>query len=99
MNRYVYIAAISLVLLPPTFGGAQVTESSFDRLEAALLADTPLERDLEDLADTIGGRATGSPANARAVDWAVSRFRTAGVKVQKEAFRMPNRWLERSARR
>src|SRR6516164_9773701 len=98
MNSYVCIGAIFLFLLHPSLGRAQVTESSFDRLQAALLADTPLEHDLEDLADTIGGRATGSPANARAVDWALSRFRTAGVKVQKEVFEMPNRWLERSAR-
>jgi carboxypeptidase Q len=98
MNSYVGIAVTFWFLLHASLGAAQVTESSFDRLETALLADTPLERDLEDLTDTIGGRATGSPANARAVDWAVSRFRTAGVKVQKEAFQMPNRWLERSAR-
>jgi carboxypeptidase Q len=68
-----------------------------DRLVAALLGDTPLVRDLETLTDEIGGRATGSPANLRAADWAVGRFRDAGVTVRKEAFTMPGLWLERSA--
>ena len=69
-----------------------------DRLTAALLGATPLEQDLQALTDKIGGRATGSAANVRAVDWALARFEAAGVKARKEAFQMPNRWLERSAR-
>ena len=69
-----------------------------DRLTAALLGATPLEQDLQALTDKIGGRATGSAANMRAVDWALARFEAAGVKARKEAFQMPNRWLERSAR-
>ncbi|MGH7527566.1 MAG: peptidase M28, partial [Gemmatimonadales bacterium] len=58
------------------------------RLVAALLGDTPLVSDLQTLTDQIGGRATGSPANLRAVDWAVQRFRDAGVDVRKEPFQM-----------
>jgi carboxypeptidase Q len=53
--------------------------------------------DLEALTDGIGGRATGSAANLAAVDWAVERFRAAGVDVRREAFQMPALWLERSA--
>ena len=67
------------------------------RLAGAMLGDTPVERDLRDLTDRIGGRATGSPANLRAVEWALQRFREAGVEARKEPFRMPGLWLERSA--
>jgi hypothetical protein len=67
------------------------------RLITALLGETPLERDLESLTDRIGGRATGSPANLRAVDWGLERFREMGVDARREAFTMPTLWLERSA--
>ncbi|HEU5170419.1 MAG TPA: M28 family peptidase [Gemmatimonadales bacterium] len=66
-------------------------------LIAALLGDTPMVQDLRVLSDEIGGRPTGSPANLRAVEWALARFRDAGVAARKEAFRMPGLWLERSA--
>ena len=49
------------------------------------------------LTDRIGGRPTGSPANLRAVDWALARFKAAGVDARREAFQMPALWLERSA--
>ena len=67
------------------------------RLVAAMLEETPLTRDLQTLTDEIGGRPTGSPAHLRAVEWAVGRFRDAGVTVRREAFTMPGLWLERSA--
>ena len=67
------------------------------RLVAAVMGDTPMVQDLAQLADRIGGRPTGSAANLRAIDWAVERFRTAGVEVRREPFTMPGLWLERSA--
>jgi hypothetical protein len=76
---------------------ADAQDVSAARLVAALLGDTPLVHDLETLTDEIGGRATGSPANLRAVDWAQGRFREAGVAVRREPFTMPGLWLERSA--
>ena len=95
---FVIAAAVATTMIgsaAPVQG--QLPAPPFDRLAAALLGDTPLERDLHDLTDRIGGRATGSAANARAVDWAVERLRAAGVRVQKESFQMPHRWLERAA--
>jgi carboxypeptidase Q len=89
-----------LLLLPlPSRSAAQATPPSADvgRLVAAVLGDTPMVQDLEQLTDRIGGRATGSPANLKAVDWAVERFRSAGVEVRREPFTMPGLWLERSA--
>ena len=68
------------------------------RLAGALLGDTPMVSDLRTLTDEIGGRPTGSPANLRAFDWALERFRDAGVDARKEPFQMPGLWLERSAR-
>jgi len=73
------------------------TSPDVSRLVAGLEGDTPMLRDLEQLTDVIGGRATGSPANLRAVEWAMARFQEAGVSAKREPFRMPTRWLERAA--
>jgi hypothetical protein len=80
----------------PSFLHAQSDGAS--RLAGALLGDTPMISDLQTLTDQIGGRPTGSAANLRAFDWALERFREAGVDARKEPFRMPGLWLERSAR-
>jgi hypothetical protein len=90
---------LSLSLLV-TFAAARplrAQDATVSRLVAALLEDTPLVQDLETLTDEIGGRATGSPANLRAVEWAMGRFKAAGVSVRREPFTMPGLWLERSA--
>jgi carboxypeptidase Q len=68
------------------------------RLAAAMLGETPLVEDLRSLADEIGGRVTGTQANLRAVEWALARFREAGVEARKEAFTVPALWLEEEAR-
>jgi carboxypeptidase Q len=83
------------LLLCPRLLPAQSDDAG--RLAAALMGDTPMVQDLQDLTDRIGGRATGSPANLRAVEWALEKFRSAGVEARREAFRMPGLWLERSA--
>ncbi|HEX6107176.1 MAG TPA: hypothetical protein VFZ26_16440, partial [Gemmatimonadales bacterium] len=89
---------IALVLTQGTLSSraaAQTEEAT--RLVGAMLGDTPLAKDLEALTDRIGGRPTGSPANLRSVEWALERFRAAGVEARREPFRMPGLWLERSA--
>jgi Zn-dependent M28 family amino/carboxypeptidase len=78
-------------------GGPVAAQSAVDSLVAAMLTDTPIEEDLRSLTDEIGGRATGSPANAAAVEWALERFAAAGVEAHSESFTMPQLWLERSA--
>ncbi len=70
--------------------------SDIERLRAALLVDTPIENDLQELCDEIGGRVTGSSSNAVAVDWGLQKFREAGVKVEKDPFEMPTLWLPKS---
>jgi carboxypeptidase Q len=88
--------SVTLALAPIASLSAQ-SDAAF-RLAGALLGDTPMVRDLQTLTDGIGGRPTGSPANLRAFDWALERFRDAGVEARKEPFQMPGLWLERSAR-
>ena len=65
---------------------------------AELLADrergqTPFMDDLRQLCDTIGGRPTGSKACDHAVDWAVARFRAAGLEsTWTESYKIPGSW-------
>jgi hypothetical protein len=55
---------------------------------------TPLLDDLRELCDGIGGRPTGSKACDRAVDWAVARFRAAGVEsTWTETYTIPGSWV------
>lgn len=72
-------------------------ETEVHRLVGAMLADSPLEKDLQELTDHIGGRATGSDANLKSVEWALAKFQAAGITARKEGFMMPALWLERSA--
>ena len=88
----VVVFVMLLTLSAPAQEHAQAPE--VNRLVAALLGDTPLVADLRELCDEIGGRPTGSQANLRAVEWAVQKFRAAGVTAHKEAFMMPRLWLE-----
>ena len=69
-------------------------QSDVDRLKLALLKDTPIEEDLQELTDVIGGRVTGSPANEKAIEWGLKKFQEAGVKFWKHSFEMPTLWLE-----
>ena len=96
MTARIRTLLILVLWLSPGLASAQSDDAS--RLVGALLGDTPMIRDLETLTDEIGGRPTGSPANLRAFDWALGRFREAGVEARKEPFTMPGLWLERSAR-
>ena len=91
------LTAMMLASLPLAAQDRTVSRDPGAQLTAALLGDTPLLRDLAALTDRVGGRATGSPANARGVDWALARFAEAGVHATRERFTMPTRWLERSA--
>ena len=86
MRHAVAMALVGTLALA-TEAAAGTTE--VERLVAALLGSTPMEEDLRVLTDEIGGRATGSEANRRSVEWALERFRNAGVDARAEAFTMP----------
>ena len=60
------------------------------------MGETQIEEDLQELCDQIGGRVTGSKANEKAVEWALNKFKEAGVKSWKESFTMPVLWLPKA---
>jgi hypothetical protein len=95
IRKKVFLTIIlCLVVFSQVFPGT----SEVDRLVAAMLKETPIISDLQQLCDEIGGRPTGSKANLASVDWAIKKFKEAGVTVVKEKFTMPQLWLERSSR-
>jgi carboxypeptidase Q len=62
------------------------------RLAGSIFSGPYLET-LEELADSIGPRVTGSPAYNRAADWGAAQFRAAGLtNVHFETFTIPNGW-------
>ena len=79
-----------------------VTEASCAAAAAKILPQvmgpSPLEGNLRRLTDEIGGRVTGSPEMAKAVDWAVTAFRAEGVDVHTEKYTLPRTWSEGETR-
>src|SRR5438045_862309 len=63
-----------------------------------VLGPSPLEENLRRLTDEVGGRVTGSPEMAKAVEWAVAAFRAEGVEVHTEKYTLPVSWSERETR-
>ena len=91
------IAAVAVLFpLIAALGAGNAQEQELDTLIRAVSGDTPQYQDLQYLTDVIGGRTTGSPANVRAVNWTLKRFKDAGVTAHKESFTMPKQWIERA---
>jgi hypothetical protein len=63
-----------------------------------VMGSSPMEENLRRLTDEIGGRVTGSPQMAKAVEWAVAAFRAEGVEVHTEKYRLPVTWSEGDTR-
>src|SRR5712691_5755183 len=82
--------------------GCSATESSCAEAAAKILPQvmgpSPLEENLRRLTDEVGGRVTGSPQMAKAVDWAVAAFRSEGVDVHTEKYTLPLTWSEGETR-
>jgi carboxypeptidase Q len=78
------------------------TESSCAAAAAKILpvvmGPSPMEENLRRLTDEIGGRVTGTPEMAKAVDWAVAAFRAAGIDVHAEKYKLPVTWSEGDTR-
>ncbi len=77
---------------------SSIAQNDTERLMAAMLGETPIEEDLQELCDEIGGRVTGSEANEKSVEWGCRKFKEAKVKVRKQAFEMPVLWLPESTK-
>ncbi|MGH9519323.1 MAG: M20/M25/M40 family metallo-hydrolase [Terriglobales bacterium] len=62
------------------------------------LLHSSVNADLQQLSDTIGGRVTGSPAAAAAIEWAQQKMRAAGLEdVHAEPWTLEHGWRRVSA--
>src|SRR5438552_3262729 len=83
--------------------GCSATEASSCAEAAAkilpiVMGPSPMEENLRRLTDAIGGRVTGSAEMAKAVEWGVGTFRTAGADVHTEKYTLPVTWSEGDTR-
>jgi len=88
-----HTSRITLILLFLSSLLSAQSSNDVQILVEAMLGETPLEENLQELCDEIGGRVTGSDANKASVEWGYQQFADAGVKVWKQAFEMPVLWL------
>ncbi|GAC1636863.1 MAG: M28 family metallopeptidase [Candidatus Acidiferrum sp.] len=95
----------ALSKLQPPQGAAACSETELSSCaEAAakilpqVLGDSPMVENLRRLTDEVGGRVTGSPQMAKAVEWGVAAFRAAGVDVHTEKYMLPVSWSEGETR-
>jgi carboxypeptidase Q len=89
------------IFSPPTLKGENACSPTASCADVApgiiqrALGGSPLEENLRQLTDNVGGRVTGSPEGKKAVAWALEAFRQAGVdSVHTERFTIPNGWSE-----
>ena len=68
------------------------------KLMPIILGDSPMIENLRKLTDEIGGRISGSPEMAKAVQWGIAGFRGAGVDVHTEKYMLPTSWKEGATR-
>src|SRR5579863_9798360 len=59
-----------------------------------VMGPSPMEENLRRLTDEIGGRVSGSPEMAKAIDWAIAAFRAEGVEVHTEKYTLATTWSE-----
>lgn len=72
------------------------SKNDVQALVATMLGETPIEEDLQELCDKIGGRVPGTQANVDAVQWGLKKFRNAGVNANLDSFIMPTKWVPRA---
>src|SRR5262245_40386146 len=63
-----------------------------------VMGDSPMAENLRRLTDEVGGRVTGTPQMAKAVEWGVGAFRAAGVAVHTEKYTLPVSWSDGDTR-
>jgi carboxypeptidase Q len=69
-----------------------------DKILPQIMGLSPMGENLRRLTDEIGGRVTGSPQMAQAIDWAVAAFRAAGIEVHTETYTLARTWSEGDTR-
>jgi Iap family predicted aminopeptidase len=90
--------ALFLCLLPPVTSAAPALEAESSVIIGRALTSSAEQEDLRRLTDEVGGRVSGTPAMARAVDWALAAFRAAGLTAYAESYTMPLTWSEGATR-
>ncbi len=95
--------ALSKLQPPQGVAACSATELSSCSEAAAkilpqVLGDSPMVENLRRLTDEVGGRVTGSPQMAKAIEWGVTGFRAAGVEVHTEKYTLPVTWSEGETR-
>lgn len=89
-------AATLLAALPAQ---PQGSEGAIEKIIAAALGPGPIEENLRQLTDELGGRMSGTAAMRHAADWAAGALRQAGVDVVRtETFTLPSSWSEGATR-
>lgn len=68
------------------------------KLLPLILGDSRMLDNLRRLTDEVGGRVTGTPEMAKAVQWGIAGFRAAGVDVRAEKYMLPVTWKEGATR-
>lgn len=100
-------AATKDPLAPPQNSQAAAACSATDASSCAqaaakimpiVMGPSPMEENLRRLTDEIGGRVTGTPEMAKAVEWGVAAFRAAGVDVHTEKYTLAVTWSEGPSR-
>src|SRR5580700_12174009 len=83
------------LLLPVFLLAVASAQNPVDQVIAEALKASPLEKNLQQLTDQIGGRVPGTLAMRQAVDWGVAAFKAAGAdNVHTENFTIPAAWAE-----
>lgn len=91
-----YLICLVLLMAAPVTSFA---DQDLSQLLGQILGPSPVEENLRQLTDEIGGRVSGSESNRRAVDWAVEAFQRAGIaNVGTETFELPVGWSEGATR-
>ena len=83
----------------PVLAGCSTADASScaqvaSKLLPIVMGPSPIEENLRRLTDEIGGRVTGSPEMAKAVEWALAAFRAANIDVHTEKYTLPVTWSE-----
>src|SRR4029077_3403974 len=63
-----------------------------------VMGPSPMEENLRRLTDEIGGRGTGTPQMAKAIEGGAAAFRAAAIEVHTEKYTLPVTWSEGETR-
>jgi carboxypeptidase Q len=89
----VFLSALCFAATPAAENDIEANNAA--RIIQFALQPSPLQNNLRNLTDQIGGRVPGTPAMQQAIQWGVDVFTAAGAdSVHTEEFTIPNSWSE-----